>query len=188
MKMGDLKTNLSQKNMGKRYVAIGLPLGAWKGGEGVVLIGGRRLRMPSAVYYVWTVLSSVVDSVRGVEKEVDALVEHGAVLILEEGKEWEALSPLRVIPQAYPAVSVEASLPPPLAVLTKINSGETKTLELVLSWWEYELYSEFDGISTLERALQRAKKRVEIDEGKAADFVLDLKKLNFILLDACPSG
>jgi len=69
-----------------------------------------------------------------------------------------------------------------------INGGETKTLELVLSWWEYELYSEFDGISTLERALQRAKKRVEIDEGKAADFVLDLKKLNFILLDACPSG
>ena len=182
-----------------RYIGFGIPLGAWLGGDGLVSVGGRRVSMPTQVYYVWTILNSCpLESELGetgisrtvLDYALKVCLNMGVAVISEEGDEWRHIAGMRVIPQAYPAVSEKHGSPPPLAALSKVVmlSGEKRveTLEIRTTWGEYELYSEFDGKTTLRDAFERARRRasVRLTEAEAVRFIIDLKRVSFILLDA----
>lgn len=185
-----------------RYIGFGLPLGAWLGGDGLILVGGRRVSVPIQVYYVWTILNSCpLESELGetgisqpvLDYALKMCLKLGVAVASEEGDEWRHMASMRVIPQAYPAVSEKHGSPPPLAVLSKLVmlDGEKRvekrveTLELKTTWGEYELFSEFDGKTTLRDALERARRRasIRLTESEAVRFIIDLKRVSFILLD-----
>jgi len=104
-----------------RYIGFGIPLGAWLGGDGLVSVGGRRVSMPTQVYYVWTILNSCpLESELGetgisrtvLDYALKVCLNMGVAVISEEGDEWRHIAGMRVIPQAYPAVSEKHGSPP----------------------------------------------------------------------------